>query len=120
MIRGVGQKMSMFTKQFVSADEYEEWLRGAGERISVLSITNQPGRSVYKPRHRQLWIRKPSMPSAESLTSSGQQAGGAITVKYQTSDRTLAPAMSKNTMPVVVVLAAAAFFALFTFAIREF
>ena len=112
--------MSMFTKQFVTADEYEEWLRGAGERISVLSITNQPGHSVYKPRRRQLWIRKPSMPSAEPLNSPGQQAGGAITVKYQTTDRTLAPAMSKNTVPVMVALAAAAFFALFTFAIREF
>ena len=107
--------MSMFTKQFASADEYEDWLRGVGERISVLSITNQPGNRVYRPR--QLWIRNPRMPEE---ISPRQQAGGSITVKYQTTDRSLAPAKSKNAFPVQVALAAAAFFALFMLAIREF
>ena len=34
--------MAIFTKQFANADEYEKWLQEAGERISVLSITNLP------------------------------------------------------------------------------
>jgi hypothetical protein len=109
----------MFTKQFASADEYENWLRGVGERISVLSITNQPGNRAYKPR--QLWIRNPRMPVE---ISPGQQTGGAITVKYQTTDRTLAPAKSLNAIqipvPIQIALGAAAFFALFVLAIREF
>src|ERR1700687_2484830 len=105
--------MSTFTKQFVSADEYEEWLLANGERINVLSITN-PGQSVYKPR--QLWIRNPRMPSEVPLSSSGQPARAAITVKYQTSDRTLVPAKSKSALLVQVALIAAAFFALFLFA----
>ena len=107
--------MSMFTKQFASADEYEDWLRRAGERISVLSITNQPGSRAYKPR--QLWIRNPRMPEE---ISPRQQAGGAITVKYQTSDRTLGATKFRITFPIQVALGAAAFFALFILAIWEF
>ena len=107
--------MSMFTKQFASADEYENWLRGVGERISVLSITNQPGNRVYRPR--QLWIRNPRMPQE---ISPRQQAGGAITVKYQTTDRSLGPAKIGVPFHIQVALGAAAFFALFMLAIREF
>ena len=108
--------MSTFTKQFVSADEYEEWLRGAGERISVLSITN-PGQSVFKPR--QLWIRNPGMPAEVQQNSSTQQAGSAITVKYQTSDKSLRPARGKHTNLVQGAVIAAACFALFLLAIFE-
>jgi hypothetical protein len=110
--------MSVFTKQFVSADEYEEWLLAVGERINVLSIKNPTGKPIYKPR--QLWIRKPQMPSEVPLGSLGQQAGGAITVKYQTNDQTLVPAKSKNAILVQFALIAAAFFALFLFAISKF
>ena len=108
--------MSTFTKQFVSADEYEEWLRRAGERINVLSITN-PGQSVFKPR--QLWIRNPGMPAEVTQSSSAQQAAGTITVKYRTSDKTLAPATSKNAKLVQVALIATACFGLFILAIFE-
>jgi hypothetical protein len=107
--------MSTFTKQFVNADEYEEWLRRVGERISVLSITN-PGQSVFRPR--QLWIRNPGMPE-EMQTSSSQHSAGAITVKYQTSDQTLVPRTSKNAKLVQAGLIAAACFGLFILAIFE-
>ncbi len=93
--------MSVFTNQFVSAAVYEAWLRRVGERISVLSITN------------------PTANSAVPLGSSGQQAGGPIIVKYQTSDRTLGPAMSKNAILVQVAIVAAIFFALFIYAILK-
>ena len=110
--------MSVFTKQFVSADEYEEWLLANGERINVLSITNPTGKPIFKPR--QLWTR-PRNPSEMPLSSSSQQKiGGAITVKYQTSDHTLVPARSKTTTLVQGALIAAAFFALFLFAISKF
>ena len=109
--------MSVFTKQFVSADEYEAWLNANGERINVLSISNPTGKPIYKPR--QLWTR-PRNPSEVPLSSSSQQTGGAITVKYQTSDQTLVPAKSKNAIVVQVALVAAAFFALFLFAISKF
>jgi hypothetical protein len=56
------------------------------------------------------------MPSEVPLSSSGQQAGGAIIVKYQTSDRTLVPAKSKSAILVQVALIATAFFDLFLFA----
>jgi hypothetical protein len=108
--------MSTFTKQFVSADEYEEWLRRVGERISVLSITN-PGQSVFRPR--QLWIRNPGMPEEVSQNSSAQQGGAAITVKYQTTDKTLGPQKSKNTTMVQGAVIVAACFALFILAIFE-
>ena len=110
--------MSTFTKQFVSADEYEEWLLANGERINVLSISNPTGKPIYKPR--QLWTR-PRNPSEVPLSSSSQQkTGGAITVKYQTSDHALVPARSKTTTLVQGALIAAAFFALFLFAISKF
>lgn len=107
--------MSTFTKRFASADEYEEWLRRVGERISVLSITN-PGQSVFKPR--QLWIRNPRMPEEVSQSSPAQQSG-AITVKYQTTDKTLLPQKSKNTTMVQGAVIVAACFALFMLAIYE-
>ncbi len=109
--------MSIFTKQFVSADEYEEWLLAAGERINVLSITNPTGKPIYKPR--KLWIRSPRQSSEVPLSFSSQQAGGAITVKYQTSDQTLVPAKSKTAILAQVSLIAAAFFALFMLAISK-
>ena len=108
--------MSTFTKQFASADEYEEWLRKVGERISVLSITN-PGQSVFKPR--QLWIRNPGMPEEVSQSSSAKHAGAAITVKYQTTDKTLLQQKSKNTTMVQGAVIVTACFGLFLLAIFE-
>jgi len=109
--------MSTFTKQFVSADEYEEWLLANGERINVLSITNPTGKPIFKPR--QLWTR-PRNPSEMALGSTKQQkTGGAITVKYRTSDQTLVPARSKSSTLAQGALIAAAFFALFLFAISK-
>ena len=109
--------MSVFTKQFASADEYEDWLLTNGEQINVLSITNPTGKPISKPR--QLWIRSAHKPMEVPLGLSGQP-GGTITVKYQTSDRTLVPAKSKNVILVQVALIAAAFFVFFLYAISKF
>ena len=112
--------MSVFTKQFASIDEYEDWLLGVGERINVLSITNPTGKGIYKPRKpRQLWIRNSPMPAEVPLTSSGKQADCAITVKYHTSDQTLLPPKNKYANMAQVALIAAASFALFGFAISK-
>jgi hypothetical protein len=109
--------MSTFTKQFVSADEYEKWLSQVGERINVLSITHPAGSSVYKPR--QLWIKGASGPSEVPASSSPQRASGEITVKYQTSDPALAPAVSRSTLVLQVAFVAVVFFALFVYAILK-
>lgn len=109
--------MSIFTRQFVSADEYEKWLLQAGERISVLSITHPAGSSVYKPR--TLWMKGASSPSEVPPTSSAQQASGEITVKYQTSDPTLAPTVSRSSLVLQVAIVGALFFALFIYAILK-
>ena len=106
--------MSTFTRQFGSADEYEKWLLQVGERISVLSITHPAGSSVYKPR--QLWMKGASGPSD---VSSPQQASGEITVKYQTRDPALAPAVSKTALVLQIGMVAAIFFALFVYAILK-
>jgi len=87
--------MPIFTKQFANAEEYEEWLHKAGERISLLSITNAPGISG----------------------SSTQPTTGPITIKYQTDDRSLAPAGSNAAMIAEIAIVAALFFALFLYVI---
>jgi len=109
--------MSTFTRQFGSADEYEKWLLQVGERINVLSITHPAGSSVYKPR--QLWMKGASGPSEMPPNSSAQQASGEITVKYQTSDPTLAPTVSRSTLVLQVAIVAALFFALFVYTILK-
>jgi len=83
----------IFIKQFANADEYEEWLQEAGERITVMSITNAPAMHG----------------------SSIQWTTGPITVKYQTDDPSLAPAKSMTVMIVQIVIVAALFFALFLY-----
>ena len=87
--------MAIFTKQFANTDDYEEWLQKAGERISLLSITNVPTMSG----------------------SSTQPSIGPITIKYQTDDRSLAPARSMAAMIAEVVIVGALFFALFLYLI---
>ena len=109
--------MSTFTRQFVSADEYEKWLMQVGERISVLSISHPAGSSVYKPR--TLWMKGASTPSEVPSGSSAQQAGGEITVKYQTSDPTLAPTVSKSSLALQIAIVGTVFFALFVYAILK-
>ena len=109
--------MSTFTKQFANADEYEEWLLNVGHRINVLSITNPTGKPIY--RQRTLWMKSASSPS-EAPPGSSAQASGEITVKYQTSDPTLAPAVSKSTVVFQIAIVAALFFAMFVYAILKF
>ncbi len=87
--------MPIFTKQFANAEEYEEWLHKAGERISLLSIINAPPISG----------------------SSTQPSPGPITIKYQTDDRSLAPTGSMMAMIAEIVIVAALFFALFLYVI---
>src|SRR5271156_2573055 len=109
--------MSTFTRQFANADEYEAWLRNVGERINVLTITNPTGTGEYKPR--QLWMKGASNPK-EMTAPSGQQANAEITVRYRTSDPTLAPAKSTNTIMAQIAIIAAVFFAVFVYAILKF
>ncbi len=87
--------MAIFTKQFANTDEYEKWYTEAGERISVLSITNLP----------------------TMHDSSTQPTTGPITIRYETDDLSLAPAKSTRAIVVQVVIVAALFFALFLFLI---
>ena len=109
--------MSTFTRQFGSADEYEKWLLQVGERINVLSITHPAGSSVYKPR--QLWMKGASGPSEMPPNSSAQQASGEITVKYQTSDPALAPAVSRTGLVLQIAMVAVFFFAVFIYVILK-
>jgi hypothetical protein len=110
--------MSTFTKQFANADEYEEWLLNVGPRINVLSITNPTGKPIY--RQRTLWMKGASNPTDAAPNTSGQQASSEITVKYQTSDRSLAPAKSTTTTMAEVAIVVAIFFGMFVFAIMKF
>jgi hypothetical protein len=88
--------MAIFTKQFTSADDYEEWLEHASNRINVLSISNPPA----------------------LFGSTMQRPNGPVVVKFQTHDKSFAPRISGgNTMQYVVV--GAAFFALFAYMIAE-
>lgn len=89
--------MAIFTKQFTSADDYEEWLEHSSHRINVLSIDNPPalfGSTMQRPK-------------------------GPVVVKFQTHDKSFAPPRitAGNTMQYVVV--GAAFFALFAYMIAE-
>lgn len=87
--------MAIFTKQFANADHYEE-LHAAGGRITVLAITKAP-----------------------TPLGSTQPAAGAVTVRYQTNDRELAPAKSMTTMIAEVVVIGELFFALFLYLISK-
>ena len=87
--------MPIFTKQFANADEYEEWLRKAGARISLLSVLNSPTTSG----------------------SSTQPNTAPITIKFETDDRSFAPTGSTMAMIAEIVIVAAVFFALFLYLI---
>ena len=89
--------MAIFTRQFASADEYEEWLQNAGERITVLSIANAPAMHG----------------------SSAQPATGPIAITYETDDQSLAPAKSRMAMIAQVVVIGVLFFALFLYLISK-
>ena len=95
--------MSTFTKQFSSADDYEDWLRGAGERVHVLTISNASAvRTLSDPRSTVFTPRKEP----------------AVIVKYETRDKSLAPQKSKFTSVIQIVAIGVVFWALFIYAIR--
>jgi site-specific recombinase XerC len=101
---GWGVKMSTFTKQFSSADDYEDWLRVVGQRVHVLTISNSspvrnlsaPRTSVYTPR------KEPAV----------------VVVKYETKDRSLAPQKGKLSTLIQIVAIGAVFWVLFIYAIK--
>jgi hypothetical protein len=95
--RQQGVRMAIFTKQFANTEEYEEWLQKAGERISVLSITNSP----------------------TMRGSSTQPSIEPITIKYETHEQSLAPARSRTAMIARVVIIGMLFFALFLYLISK-
>jgi hypothetical protein len=85
--------MAVFTKRFANTDEYEKWLEEAGERISVVSVTNPP--AMYG------WSTQPG--------------SGPIAITYETDDESLAPARRTAAKIAAVVLIAAFFFAVFLY-----
>ena len=89
--------MAIFTREFASADEYEEWLREVGERIHVLGITNHPG--------------------PKNLSQQSQSVP--VVVKYQTSERSLAPAQSTAKTIAQVAIIGVVFFILFLYLISK-
>jgi len=90
--------MAIFTKRFSNADEYEEWLEQANERVNVLEIANPP--SVFG-------------------SSNNRPAGAPVIVKYQTHDKAFAPTKTTNAKVVEYAIVGAAFFALFAYIIAE-
>jgi hypothetical protein len=88
--------MAIFTRQFTSADDYEEWLQHASHRINVLSIDNTP-----------------------AVFGSSRKAGAPVVVKYQTTDKSLAPPKGAASKTMEYVIVGAAFFALFAYLIAE-
>ncbi|HYL59169.1 MAG TPA: hypothetical protein VEU51_09875 [Candidatus Acidoferrales bacterium] len=96
--------MSTFTKQFSSADDYEDWLKGVGERVHVLTISTNASavRNLSEPRSTVYTPRK----------------GTAVVVKYETRDKSLAPKKSKFTSVIQIVAIGVVFWALFIYAIR--
>lgn len=91
--------MAIFTKQFASADDYEDWLKNASNRINVLSISNSPqifGSSMHIP--------KPGEP---------------VVVKFQTQDKSFAPPRKVSAKAMQYAAVGAAFFALFAYLVAE-
>jgi hypothetical protein len=89
--------MAIFTRQFTSADDYEEWLEHASNRINVLSIDNPPA----------------------LFGSTMQRPSGPVVVKFQTHDKSFAPPRRASGKAVEYVIVGAAFFALFAYMIAE-
>ena len=82
--------MAIFKKRFNNADDYEEWLEKASNRINVLEIKNSPtifGTSVQKP-------------------------AGPVIVRYQTHDKSFIPPSTLTQKNVQAALVAAGFLAL--------
>ena len=93
-----GVSMAIFTKRFADADEYEEWLTKASGRVNVLSISKTPTiLSVQPPFSRN----------------------GPVVLKYQTNDKSFAPAKGAAAKTVEYAIVGAAFFALFAYLITE-
>ena len=91
--------MAIFTKQFANADDYEDWLKNASNRINVLSISNSPqicGSSMQVP--------KPGEP---------------VVVKFQTHDKSFAPPRKVSAKAMQYAAVGAAFFALFAYLVAE-
>jgi len=91
--------MAIFTKQFADADDYEDWLKKASNRINVLSISNSP----------QIFGSAMNMP----------KPGGPVIVKFQTHDNSFAPPRSMSSKAVQYAAVGAAFFALFAYLVAE-
>ena len=89
--------MAIFTRRFSSADDYEEWLEHANNRINVLEIANPP--TVFG--------------------SSNRPAGSPVIVRYQTHDKAFAPPKSAKVQVAEYAIIGAAFFALFAYIIAE-
>ena len=82
--------MAIFKKQFTDADEYEEWLQKASDRINVLEIKNSP--TIFG--------------------STNQPPTGPVIVRYQTHDRSFGPPRIMANKNVQAALVAAGFLAL--------
>jgi hypothetical protein len=89
--------MSIFTKRFADADEYEEWLEKASGRVNVLSIVKPP--TVYG--------------------STDLPPAGPVTLRYHTTDKSFAPPRGTTAKVVEYAIVGAAFFALFAYVIGE-
>ena len=89
--------MAIFTKRFANADDYEEWLQQASDRINVLSIDNPP--TLYG--------------------STLRRRNGQVVVKFQTHDKSFAGRFGPGGKTVEYVIVGAAFFALFAYMIAE-
>jgi len=89
--------MAIFTRQFTSADDYEEWLEHASNRINVLSIHNSPA----------------------LFGTSMKRTTGPVVVKFQTHDKSFAPPKTTSAKAIEYVVVGAAFFALFAYVIAE-
>ncbi|MFZ2059486.1 MAG: hypothetical protein WAU82_00600 [Candidatus Binatus sp.] len=92
-----GVSMAIFTKRFADADEYEEWLTKASGRVNVLSISKTP--TIFG--------------------STTIQPNGPVVLKYQTNDKSFAPAKGAAAKTVEYAIVGAAFFALFAYLITE-
>jgi hypothetical protein len=93
-------EMPIFTKSFANADEYEDWLKEANARVNVLSISNCPsifGSSMLPP----------------------PKPGDPVIVKFQTHDKSFAPASKISMKTVQYAAVGAAFFALFAYLASE-
>jgi hypothetical protein len=87
--------VAIFTKRFLTVDQYEEWLEQASDRINVLSIDNAPyGKTI-------------------------QEHSGPVTVRYQTDDQSLAPPRGVGAKVLQIVVIGAVFFAAFIYLISK-